>query len=221
MKLIKFFLFIFFLFFKCFSLVYASDLTNQLIHFFHKEYHIEEKSIKILTYIPFKKNQFCKNPIFSLMDNVHRFGWINLVFICGSENKYLKVKLQVKGKYVIANKKIVRGTKIKESDLKIKMGFLDALPNGTYFNIKDAINRVNNRDIFPFQPITSFITHPLWLIKANQQVTIRINGLNFEIISIGKALDNGSNREIIRVRMNNGKVIKGIVDSNREVIIIS
>jgi len=194
------------------------DLTKQLNIFFKKEYSSNRDNINIIVRTPLKKNIYCKKPVFSLLSNVHTLGLIDVLLTCNQKRYYLKVEIQSEGEYIIANRKIPRGTKIKESDLKILIGRLDILPNNTYRKKKDVINRINLRDIFPLQPITSFMTRPFWLVKINQQVTVIINGNNFTIVSKAKSLSNGAENENIRVKTKNGKIINGIINENGEVV---
>ncbi|CAL4323391.1 flagellar basal body P-ring formation chaperone FlgA [Buchnera aphidicola] len=221
MQLIKifFYLFISFLSFQPFN-VHAWNLVDELNNFFKKEYFLKTRNIKVIIHTPLKKKLICEKPVFSLVNNIHDFGLIDIILMCGSQKQYLQIELQVEGEYIIAKKKISRGTKIAERDLKSIVGRLDVLPRGTYFNKKDVINRVNLRDIFPFQPITSFITRPCWLIKNNQQVTVKLQGKNFEIILIGKSLNHGNRREKIRVKIKSGKILTGIISKRGEVVVI-
>ncbi|WP_295164393.1 flagellar basal body P-ring formation chaperone FlgA [uncultured Buchnera sp.] len=220
MKLIKIFfcLFIFFLSFKSFK-ANAYNLSDQLNDFFKKEYTLKTKNIKTIIHTPLKKKILCKKPIFSLVNNNHNFGIVDIILICGAQHQYLQVELQVEGEYIIAKKKIPRGTRIRDGDLKKMVGRLDTLPRSTYLNKKDVINRVNLRDIFPFQPITSFMTRPYWLVKINQQVTVKMKGIDFEVVFLGKALSNGVKKQKIRVQIKNGKVLTGMIDKNGEVIV--
>ncbi|CAL4323342.1 Flagella basal body P-ring formation protein FlgA [Buchnera aphidicola (Protaphis terricola)] len=215
MKLIKIF-FISLLFFS-FN-IYADDLINRLNKLFKEEYTLNINNFEIILRTPLIKNKTCKNPNFLLPGNFNHFGLFDILYICGEQHQHLKVELQMKGEYIVACKKIPRGTKISDSDLKVITGRLDNLPNGTYLHKKDVINKVNIRDILPFQPITSFMTHVFWLVKANDQVTVKIKGKNFEIITFGKALSNGGAQENIRVQIKSGKIITGKINKNREVI---
>ncbi|QCI17154.1 flagellar basal body P-ring formation protein FlgA [Buchnera aphidicola (Aphis helianthi)] len=217
MKLVKFFfILLLFLSFK----INANDYISHLNKFFKKEYSLDTNNFKILIHTPLKQNQICKKPHFLLANNFDHFGLFNILYICGPQFQHLQLALQVQGKYIVANKTIFRGTKIVESDLKTIMGRLDRLPNGTYLHKKDVINKVNIRDILPFEPITSFMTRVFWTIKVNQKVTIRVKGTSFEIISTGKALSNGGIKEIIRVKMNNGKIVTGTINTDGEVIVV-
>ncbi|QCI24402.1 flagellar basal body P-ring formation protein FlgA [Buchnera aphidicola (Muscaphis stroyani)] len=211
-------IFYFFLFFLSFR-VNAFNLTDQLTHFFEKNHLFDNKKIHVILHTQLKKNIFCKRPFFSLLQNFHYFGLIEVLYTCGKDRQYLQVEVQVEGEYVTANKKILRGSRIKESDLKIIIGRLDTLPNHTYFQMKDVINKVSLRDIFPFQPVTSFMVRPLWLVKINQMVNIVVHGVNFIIFTKGKALENAANNENVRVKINNNNVINGKVNENGEVIV--
>ncbi|AEO08684.1 flagella basal-body P-ring formation protein FlgA precursor [Buchnera aphidicola str. Ak (Acyrthosiphon kondoi)] len=195
------------------------NVTKQLNDFFKKEYPFNKDDISIILRTPLKKNISCKKPIFSLVSNFHTLGLMDVLLICNKKHYYLTVEIQAKGEYIAANRKIPRGTKIQESDLKILTGRLDILPNNTYRKKKDVINRINLCDFSPLQPITSFMTRPFWLVKVNQQVTVIINGNNFSVVSKAKSLSNGSKNENIRVKTKNGKIINGIINEKGEIIV--
>ncbi|WAI11535.1 MAG: flagellar basal body P-ring formation chaperone FlgA [Buchnera aphidicola (Macrosiphum albifrons)] len=195
------------------------DLSKQLNIFFKKEYPFNKDNISIIIRTPLKKNTYCKKPVFSLLRNIHTLGLIDVLLTCNQEHYYLKVEIQLEGEYIVANRLIPRGTKITESDLKILIGRLDMLPNNTYRKKKDVINRINLRDFFPLQPITSFMTRPFWLVTVNQQVKVIINDKNFMIASEAKSLSNGSKNDIIRVKTKTGKIIYGVINKNGEVLV--
>ncbi|MCU4136895.1 flagellar basal body P-ring formation chaperone FlgA [Buchnera aphidicola (Sitobion miscanthi)] len=195
------------------------DLTQQLNIFLKQQYPSNKDHISIILRTPLKKNISCKKPIFSLLNNFRKLGLIDVLLTCNKQYYYLTVEIQSEGEYIAANRKIPRGTIIKESDLKVLIGRLDKLPNNTFRNKKDVINRVNLRDFLPLQPITSLMTHPFWIIKVNQQVTVIINGHNFTIFSRAKSLSNGAIHENIRVQTKTGKIINGIINQNGEVIV--
>ncbi|WP_236854783.1 flagellar basal body P-ring formation chaperone FlgA [Buchnera aphidicola] len=194
------------------------SLTNQLNNFFKKELSLKN-NIDIIIRTPWKKNIYCKKPHFFLLNNFFYLGLKDVLLVCGKERYQLKVELQEKGKYIVANRKIPRGTKIQESDLKILIGRLDKLPDNIFFHKKDLINRVNLRDIFPFQPITFSMIRPFWLVKFNQLVTVVIHEKNLTISFQAKSLSNAAENESIRIRTKNGKIITGIVNKHGEVII--
>lgn len=198
----------------------ANDLISHLNIFFKREYSFNINNFRIIMDNSFTRKQICKKSSFLLSHNFYHFGLFDILYICGKQHEHLKIKLEAIGKYVVANKKIIRGTKINKSDLIRITGRLDKLPNGTYLEKKDVINRINVRDILPFQPITSFITHKFWIIKINQKVTIKFKGVNFEIITIGRALENGSIKEKIRVQIENGKVVSGVINEIGEIVVI-
>ncbi|CAL4326395.1 flagellar basal body P-ring formation chaperone FlgA [Buchnera aphidicola] len=210
----------FFLFFLSFK-VNSSSLTDQLSNFFKKEYPFEKNSININVILRtrLKKNIYCKKPFFSVPSNFRYLGLVDVLLTCDKRHYYLQVELQTKGEYIVANRKIPRGTKIQKSDLKILIGRLDILPNNTYLKKEDVINKVTLRDIFPLQPITSFMTRPFWLVHINQNVVIIIHEENFTISSTAISLSNGAENQEIRVKTKNGKILTGIVNKNREVII--
>lgn len=217
MKLVKFFfVFLFFLSFK----INANHLIDHLNKFFQEEYSLNKNSFKVIILTPLIKKQICQKPYFLLSNNCHNFGACDVLYVCGKTRQFLKLELQVTGKYIIAKKRIFRGTKISESDVKVIIGRLDKLPKGIYLNKEDVINRVNLRDILPLQPITSYMTRIFWIVKSNQEVTVKFKGNNFEIITVGKALSNGGIKEKINVKIKHGKIITGIINQHGEVIVV-
>ncbi|WP_343154024.1 flagellar basal body P-ring formation chaperone FlgA [Buchnera aphidicola] len=217
MKLVKFFfILLFFLSFK----VNANNLIAHLREFFQLQYSLNTSDFTELIHTPFKIKQIFKKPCFLLKDNLNNFHLFNILYAYKKQHECFDAKVQIKGKYIIAKKKILRGTKIKESDLKVITGRLDKLPHGAYLRKQDVIDRVNLRDILPFQPITSFMTRAFWIIKVNQEVTIKFKGINFEIITTGKALGNGVIDEKVRAQIKNNKIVTGIINKHGEVVVI-
>lgn len=195
-------------------------LTKQIKNFLKKEKFFNEDDINVIIHTPLnKKIQYCSKPVFSLLKHSHTFGLIDLLLTCDKLTYYLTVEIQSKGEYIVASKYIPHGMIIKESDLKILIGRVDKLPNHAYRKKKDVIGRVNIRDFFPLQTITSFMTHPFWLVHINQEVDIIIQGNNFTISAKGKALNNGAKNDKIRVKTSTGKIIHGFVNKKGEVVI--
>lgn len=214
MKIIIYF-FAFFFSFK----VYSNPLSDQLKDFLKNKYSIK-KNVHIIIRNGLKKNTFCKNPHFSVLNNFHSINFIDILLDCENKHHFLKIELQEKGEYIVAKRKIPRGTKIQESDLKIVKGRIDKLPINAYLNKKDVVNRVNLRDIFPLQPITSFITRPFWLVRVNQKITIIIQNKNFLVFSTGTSLTNSAANQKARIKTKNGNIIIGTVNKNGEVIVM-
>ncbi|WP_261979670.1 flagellar basal body P-ring formation chaperone FlgA [Buchnera aphidicola] len=199
--------------------VNAISLTDQLIHFFKKEYPIKKDHIHVIIRTQLKKNIYCKKPFFSVPSNFRYLGLVDVLLTCNQRHYYLQVELQTKGEYIVAKRKILRGTKIQISDLKMLIGRLDTLPKNTYFKKEDVIDKVSLRDIFPLQPITSFMIRPFWLVKVNQKVIIIIHEENFTISSTAISLNNGAENDKIRVKTKNGQILTGIINKNKEVIV--
>ncbi|WP_367672897.1 flagellar basal body P-ring formation chaperone FlgA [Buchnera aphidicola] len=144
---------------------------------------------------------------------------IDVLLTCDNITRHLNIELQVKGKYITANRFIPKGSCIIFSDLKTMTGRIDMLPYQTYFDKKDVINKVNLRDIFPLKPITSFMLRPMWMVTIHQRVNVIIKGVNFKIISHGTALKNASKNQLVPVKIYNNCILSGIVNSNGDVII--
>ncbi|AHG60051.1 flagellar basal body P-ring formation chaperone FlgA [Buchnera aphidicola] len=197
----------------------ALSLNEKLNDFFKKEYPFKKNRMHIIIRTPLKDHLNCKKPFFSILSNLRDLSLVDVLLKCDTRQYFLQVEIQTQGEYIVAKRKIPRGTKIQKSDLKILIGRLDMLPNNTYLKKEDVINRVNLRDIFPLQPITSFITRPFWLVQVNQQVKIIFKGDGFTISSIAKSLNNGAENEKVRIKTKNGKIITGIVNKNGEVIV--
>ncbi|QCI16257.1 flagellar basal body P-ring formation protein FlgA [Buchnera aphidicola (Artemisaphis artemisicola)] len=208
----------FFLLFLTFH-VNAITLTNQLNNFLKKEYPFKKDIISIIIRTPLKKNIYCEKPVFSILNNINYIGLKDVLLTCIKKHYYLKIEIHAKGEYIVANRNIPRGTKIKESDLKVLIGRIDLLPSYTYRRKQDVINRVNLRDILPFQVITSLITRPFWIVKIHQQVTVIIHSNNFTIFSKAKSLSNGSENDTIRIKTKTGKIITGTINKSGEVIV--
>lgn len=208
----------FFLFFLPLE-VHAISLIDQLNIFFKTEYPKNKNNIDIIIHTPLKKYVSCNKPRFTIINSSNNFSLFNILSMCGTHKQYLKVELHTKREYVISSKKISKGQKIRESDLKSVIGRLDMLPHHVYLKKQDLVNSISACDILPLQPITSFMTRPFWSVNANQQVAVIINGIDFRIITQGKSLNNAFINENVRVKIENGKIVDGVVSKDREVVI--
>ncbi|WP_034946337.1 flagellar basal body P-ring formation chaperone FlgA, partial [Erwinia oleae] len=75
------------------------------------------------------------------------------------------------------------------------------------------------RDITPGQPVTLMMVRQPWRVKAGQNVVVTASGEGFNISSEGRAMNNATATQPVRVRMNSGQIVSGKVAPDGNILI--
>ncbi|NKG31800.1 flagellar basal body P-ring formation protein FlgA [Erwinia rhapontici] len=200
----------------------AVDLNAQLNEFFKNRYGQSGQSADNLTVVvktPQTMWPACEQPQFSLPGNSRMWGNISVAANCDQNRRYIQVQVQVSGQYLVATRQVPRGATISASDMRMEQGRLDTLPARTLTSPADAVGAIALRDINPGQPVTLMMMRQPWRVKAGQMVTVTASGEGFNISSEGKALNNATSTQPVRVRMSSGQIVMGKVDANGNILI--
>ncbi|MBP2170938.1 flagella basal body P-ring formation protein FlgA [Erwinia toletana] len=206
--------------FGLFSLqLQAADLTAQLTQFFQARDAAHAKGMQVVLRTPTAQWPQCETPQFSLPGNSRLWGNISVAANCGQERRYLQVQVQVTGDYVVAARQITRGSAVSAADLTIKRGRLDTLPSRAVVDPLEATDAITVRDILPGQPITLSMVRQPWRVKAGQNVMVIAQGDGFNASGEGRAMNNATAAQAVRVRMGNGQIVSGKVDADGNILI--
>lgn len=200
----------------------AVDLTAQLNQFFKNRYGQTGQSADNLTVVvktPQNMWPACEQPQFTLPGNSRMWGNISVAANCDQNRRYIQVQVQVTGQYLVAARQVARGAVIEASDMRMEQGRLDTLPARTLIKADEAVGAVALRDINPGQPVTMMMMRQPWRVKAGQMVTVTASGEGFNISSEGKAMNNATATQPVRVRMSSGQIVMGKVDANGNILI--
>lgn len=200
----------------------AGDLTAQLTQFFTTRYGESGQRADTLTVVvktPQSQWPACDNPQFSLPGNSRMWGNMSVAASCDQNRRYLQIQLQVTGEYVVAARAVRRGTPLTEADIKLEHGRLDTLPARTVMTAAEVTDAIALRDIMPGQPLSLMMVRQPWRVKAGQNVTVTARGEGFNITSDGRAMNNATAAQRVRVRMNNGQIVSGEVAPDGNILI--
>lgn len=161
----------------------------------------------------------CDQPSFSISGGARLWGNVNVLARCNNEKRFLQVRVQATGNYVVAAQPIARGSVLQPAHVELKRGRLDQLPPRTMLDINQAQDSVSLRDLAPGQAIQLTMLRQAWRIKAGQRVMVVANGDGFSINSEGQALNNAAVAQNARVRMSSGQVVSGTVGSDGNILI--
>lgn len=188
----------------------ASTLDKQIEAFFHAQWG--EKASDIQVSYPQNKPQLdCEEPILNLVNPQKKWGNVTISAECHHKKTFIQVYIAIVGNYIVANQSIAAGSVITQDSIRLQSGRLDKLPPGILLDKTELIDFVALRNITHEQPIKSTMIRKRWQVKAGQVVKLILNGDGYQIITQGKPLTNAGLGDMINVRTENGKVVKGVV----------
>lgn len=200
----------------------AGDLTAQLNQFFKSRYGETGQNADTLSVVvktPQSQWPDCTEPQFSLPGNSRMWGNMSVAANCDQNRRYIQVQVQVTGDYLVAARQVIRGGTLTADDVKIQRGRLDTLPARTVMSAEEVTDAVALRDIVPGQPLTLMMVRQPWRVKAGQNVTVTANGGGFSISSEGRAMNNATTAQLVRVRMSSGQIVSGKVGADGIILI--
>lgn len=200
----------------------AGDLTAQLNQFFKSRYGETGQNADTLSVVvktPQSQWPDCAAPQFSLPGNSRMWGNMSVAANCDQNRRYIQVQVQMTGDYLVAARRVIRGGTLTADDVKIQRGRLDTLPARTVMSAEEVTDAVALRDIIPGQPLTLMMVRQPWRVKAGQNVTVTANGGGFSISSEGRAMNNATTAQLVRVRMSSGQIVSGKVGADGIILI--
>lgn len=200
----------------------AGDLTGQLNDYFKARYGESGQSADTLTVVvktPQSQWPECPNPQFSLPGNSRMWGNMSVAANCEQNRRYIQVQVQVTGDYMVSARPVARGGTLTAADIKVQHGRLDTLPARTVMSADEITDGVTLRDIIPGQPLTQMMIRQPWRVKAGQNVTVTANGGGFSVTSEGRAMNNATAAQPVRVRMSSGQIVSGKVGADGIILI--
>jgi flagella basal body P-ring formation protein FlgA len=155
----------------------------------------------------------CNSFDVSLPPGTRAWGRTHIAVRClAPENWSLFVAVQVRvtADYLVAAHPLVQGQTVVAADLVRQRGNLAELPAGILTEETQAIGRTASLSILAGRPLRADMLRQPLLIKQNQAVRVVSRGTGFQVASDGKALNPGSDGEVIQVRLGNGQVVSGL-----------
>lgn len=132
------------------------------------------------------------------------------------QTRYLQAQVSVLGHYVVAARPIAAGETLGADMLELREGPLEKLPRHAVTDPLEIIGRQTTRALPAGSLLQSHTLRAERLVERNARVRIEAAGSGFRISREGTALDHGSQGETIRVRADNGEILRArVIGRNR------
>ncbi|MGG4607484.1 flagellar basal body P-ring formation chaperone FlgA [Providencia sp. Me31A] len=189
----------------------------QDINQYFRQLHGKKKQVSVEIKTPIERWPTCDNPKISPPIGGRNMGNISLPVQCGKKKQFIQLTVNVTGQYYVATRNINRGESIAFVDIGTKKGLLHKLPTGASTDKMALRGAIALRTIPAGQTFTQSMIRQPWAIKAGQTVFVFANGDNFSVKYEGRAINNATVGQNIRVRLLNGQVVNGQARDNGSV----
>lgn len=123
---------------------------------------------------------------------------------------FVAARVRVIADYLVTAHPLSQGQTVGSSDLAWLHGDLADLPPGILTDPAQAVGRTAAISVISGRPLRADMLRLPLLVRQNQTVKIISRGNGFLVTNEGKALGQGSEGDVIQVRLANGQVISGI-----------
>jgi flagella basal body P-ring formation protein FlgA len=149
----------------------------------------------------------------SLAPGARAWGRTNLTVRCLAQDGwsiFVPVQIHLVADYVITARPLAQGQTIGNADLARRRGDLSDLPAGVITEERQAVGRSMSISIAAGRPLrTDMIRQPV-VVQQNQTVKVVSRGQGFQVSNEGKALNQGTDGQVIQVRLASGQIVSGI-----------
>lgn len=126
--------------------------------------------------------------------------------------RYYRVHVAVEGRYVIALRDIAPGVALSEQDMQLTQGDITRLPSSVVTDLSSLMGKRSTRRIAAGTPMQPQMAKPPVLISRNSRVNVTASNTSLTATAKGVALDEASQDDMLRIRMDSGKIINGVAD---------
>lgn len=193
-----------------------ASLPQDINHYF-RQIHGKKNQVSIEIKTPIERWPSCEKPQISPPIGGRNMGNVSIPVQCGKKKQFIQLIVNVTGQYFVATRNINRGESIEFVDIGSKKGLLHKLPAGASTDKMALRGAIALRNISAGQTFTKSMIRLPWAIKAGQTVFVFANGENFSVKYEGRAINNATVGQNIRVRLLNGQVVNGQAQENGSV----
>jgi flagella basal body P-ring formation protein FlgA len=122
---------------------------------------------------------------------------------------FVQAQVNVIAEYVAAAAPLAQGQAIDASQLAMVKGDLAALPNGIVTDMAQAVGRMPTVSLPAGTPLRADNLKSTPVVIQNQTVRVISGGNGFSVSAEGKALTNGAEWQIVKVRTPSGAILSG------------
>lgn len=140
------------------------------------------------------------------------WGQISVGVRCDSPvawTAYLQAHVAVVADHLVTRRPLRAAQIVGPEDIDLRQGDLTALPDNTLTDASQAVGHHTRYAIAAGMPLRGEMLRIPPAVQQGQSVQVISSGPGFRVSSEGKALNNASPGEPVRVRMANGQVVTG------------
>lgn len=124
---------------------------------------------------------------------------------------FVPVKIRYRTEVVVLERPVSRGSALEITDLTTRTEDVQRFSQGYFSNPAEAVGQVMRRPGVPGTVIKPSMLQPALMIEKGQTVRLVLAGDNFQINAAGKALEDASEGQLLRVEnLSSSKVVEGI-----------
>lgn len=143
-------------------------------------------------------------------------GRVTVGVRCGEQHRkvrYMRAQVDVIGQYIVAAEDLPRDTRITPDLLRQQSGNLGELSSRTLVEADDVIGNMTRRPIRSGSTFQQQDVRAPLMVKRGDAVNVVAKGSGFRVSREGKAMENGSQGEQIRVRFGRREILDARVIS--------
>jgi flagellar basal body P-ring formation protein FlgA len=141
------------------------------------------------------------------------WGRTNVAVRCQVEQSwsvFLPVHIRVVTDYLVTALPLTQGQTVTATDLARREGDLSDLPAGVLTDERQAIGRTVTMSLAAGRPLRADLLRQPLVVQQNQSVRVLSQGPGFQVANEGRALNNGTEGQVVQVRLHSGQVVSGV-----------
>ncbi len=190
----------------------ADRLTEGLTEFVLRQYASPPVALTVVVKTPAARRPACEQPQFALPANNRARGNISIQVICGNQKSYIQAEVQVTDRYLVTARAISANQTLAPGDVAWQTGRVDNMSVTPLTDMAWVYGSLSDRAVGAGQVLTAAMLRRPWLVKTGQPVQVTAQGEGFSVQGTGKAMGNAAVNDRLRVRMDSGQMVVGLVN---------
>lgn len=188
-----------------------SALERSAKAFVEQEWQGSKATIEMGRFDPSLRLAACPQPPQPAWAGKRHKGVVSVILRCNSPTWTVRLqgKVTVSQSIVVTKRAISAGETLSAEDLALRSDSSNT-PN-MVVEIQDAVGKVLTRSLPEGLALRTEMLKEPFSVKQGQQVQVRVMGAGFSVSAEGKSIGNAAEGQVVAVRMQNGRVIQGIV----------
>lgn len=141
------------------------------------------------------------------------WGRVNVGVRCSAPNRwaiYVPASVKVTGNYYVSAKPIQQGQTLSDGDITALQGDLTSMSNGIVTEATQALGHTSTMSLGPGIPLRQDSLRLQQVVIQGQTIRLISNGSGFKVSTEALALNNASEGQTVKVKINSGQVLSGI-----------